>query len=143
MQRILIVVMAILTLGTGCHVSRPTTAEVPVDTRVTIEFSEPTLLMVRTGAPDPVPLEGVTELRGRVEYTTADTAFVRVAGASGPSLAFREVPINGIAAVARQPGTSFGERQFSGKRTTALVLGTAAMIGLALLAWVVVFFNPA
>ena len=134
-------VIALAGVGLGCSVQRQTTSALPTDTRVTIEFETPVVVSVQTAAPERVALAGVTELRGRVELVTADTLFVRVSGASGPGLHFRDVPVNGIAAVAR-PDTRITTPEFSGRRTGALVLGSVALAGLALLSYFFVFFQP-
>jgi hypothetical protein len=138
--RTLAALLAAMMIGTGCHVSRVAT-RLPEDTYVTVDFREPTVVSVQTAAPERVALAGVTELRGRIELVTVDTLYVRLTGASGPGLHFRDVPVNGIAAVAR-PDTRISTPEFSGRRTGALVLGSVALAGLALLSYFLVFFQP-
>jgi hypothetical protein len=86
-------------------------------------------------------LPGVTELRGHVEWATADTTYIRVAGASTDAGEVVVTP-RGLAAVPRQRDILVHRIDFSASRTAALTLSVAAVLGLALLVYFFTF-NPA
>lgn len=136
--RSLAVLLGAMMVGTGCYRALPPTVQPPDDGRVTVMFREPVVVSVQTAAPERVQLPGVTEIRGRVELVTPDTIYVRVKGASGPDLGFRDVPVNGIAAVPRGPDTYFDHREFSPGRTAALGFGLVVGAGLMVLTALVV-----
>ena len=139
--RSLAALMAATTIA-ACTELHPTMSRLPIDGRVRVEFAEPTLVSVQTAAPDRIPFAGVTRLDGRVEIVTEDTVYVRVKGASGPDLKFRDVPVNGIAAVPRRPETHFSRVEFSGFRTTMLALGTAGAVVASALVYIIWFAPP-
>jgi hypothetical protein len=132
------IIVVVGAMMSGCW--RPDPApDVPGRNRlITVTFAAPTDIQV-LAAPawrDTVRLTGVSEVRGRVDWAAKDTLYLRLTGASGPALAFGDVPVGGLAVVGRQPGMAVTQNAFSPWRTAGLVVGVAT---LAAAAWISYF----
>jgi hypothetical protein len=72
-------------------------------------------------------MPGVVEVRGRLDWITSDSVYLRLTGASVRSGEVQRVPTNGLAAIARTPDILIQKREFSGGRTTVFILGATAV----------------
>jgi hypothetical protein len=125
-------------IGAGCSTYRPDFGEPSRDAQVAVEFRRHTTVSMVTIQGDTIEVEGVTELRGRVDWVTPDTLYLRLSGLSGRSRNMGAVHTNALVAVARHPDALIQQRELHVGRTVAFAFGTAAVV-VALYGIVLVF----
>ena len=89
---------------------------------------------------DTIEVDGVTELRGRVDWVTPDSLYLRLSGLSGRSRNTGPVRANALVAVARNPDVLIQQPELHTGRTLALMVGSLVLTaGLGLVVFMLTF----
>ena len=114
-RRFQVSVVACIALLTACSAYRPLTRPPLPRDEVRMTFLSPRNLIGRTESGRSVPLNSVTEVRGRIAAIAADSVRLFVASARGPDGELRGIPADILVAIPRDWYPLVQERHTSAK----------------------------
>jgi hypothetical protein len=114
-----------LSMCSGCHVYRATSAPLPDGAQVRVRLSSPSAVALALPGRDSVQLEGVTQIDGRVLVVRGDTIRLRatrIRRIGTHKRSARDVPKGGTLNVVAEGGNALEVRRLSTGRTVAAVV---------------------